>query len=116
MKLIKAIRRHSLEEVRMLLDQGADPNMMDDHGNPALINAIEYMYPEIVLMLLMHGADPMSRNCDGDTALEMVANAIENFATIFNALVEKGADIHEGNEGDPYQIVSRIQFSAEGGG
>jgi ankyrin repeat protein len=87
------------EVVRLLLQAGADPNITDEEGNTALIDAawdadavllliraganlnaqskkgytplINCAEPEVARVLLAHGADPSIRDADGKTALEL---------------------------------------------
>jgi ankyrin repeat protein len=87
------------EVVRLLLHAGADPNITDEEGNTALIDAawdadavllliragadlnaqskkgytplINCADPEVARVLLAHGADPSIRDADGKTALEL---------------------------------------------
>jgi ankyrin repeat protein len=87
------------EVVRLLLQAGADPNITDEEGNTALIDAawdadavllliraganlnaqskkgytplINCAQPEVARVLLAYGADPSIRDANGKTALEL---------------------------------------------
>lgn len=60
--LICACKYGHVEAVRLLLDRGADPNILtssiNHNSNTRLIYASSYDHPEIVLLLLEYGANP----------------------------------------------------------
>jgi ankyrin repeat protein len=58
--------------VRILLEAGADPNIRDDDGNTALIDAAQGS--NVVLVLLQGGANINAQNKAGQTALINCAN------------------------------------------
>ena len=60
-EFIQLVDRQKGEELRVLLEQGADPNQTTKLGTPALILALEnggYQGLDVVLLLLEFGADP----------------------------------------------------------
>jgi hypothetical protein len=60
-EFIELVDRQNGEELRVLLEQGADPNQTTKLGTPALILALEngdYRGLDVVLLLLEFGADP----------------------------------------------------------
>lgn len=84
--------------VKILLENGADPNLKGDflgHRTP-LDLAVEYEKEHIIKMLLDYGADPNLKNHLDDTSLHLAST--ENIAKM---LLEKGADLHiEGKNSD----------------
>jgi len=65
-----AVPAHRLELVRLLLEQGADPNCSDENGTP-LKNAIAVEEDcELVRLLLEYGADPTTGDDNGVTPFE----------------------------------------------
>ena len=57
-----------LGDLLILLDEGADPNVLDEGGETPLIHAAYAGHAEVVLLLLERGANPNVAS-DGDTAL-----------------------------------------------
>jgi ankyrin repeat protein len=57
----------------MLLDSGADPNALDDHGNNPLREAILAKRPAIVRLLLERGSRPEQTNNDKLTMADLAA-------------------------------------------
>ncbi|MEO8256224.1 MAG: ankyrin repeat domain-containing protein [Acidobacteriota bacterium] len=67
--LVQAIQRGAVNEVERLLRTGADPNVVDADGVPALMTAVVFASPEMVKVLLDHGADANRTGPGGGTAL-----------------------------------------------
>ena len=65
-----AVNRAEVEEVRKLLDQGADVNAPDSLGETPLMNAAWVGSVEVVLLLLERGASLTDVNREGETALK----------------------------------------------
>ncbi|TAL37810.1 MAG: ankyrin repeat domain-containing protein [Alphaproteobacteria bacterium] len=61
------------ENVRFLLEKGANPEPRDMSGDTPLWNAISFGHKEVIEALLAHGADPRTRSTSGEryTPLEM---------------------------------------------
>ncbi|NDJ52905.1 MAG: hypothetical protein GYB68_07470 [Chloroflexi bacterium] len=68
--LMRAIRFNHREIALWLLDQGADPNVMNENGETALMIAVEKQ-PHLVPLLLARQADPDRQGHKGETALMM---------------------------------------------
>jgi ankyrin repeat protein len=64
---------HAAENIRTLLDHGADVNASNGFGNTALMLAAEKGHAEAVALLLQRGADVDATNNRGRTALQMAA-------------------------------------------
>jgi len=71
--------------VKVLLDNNADVNMKNEHGNTALIIASETEDSSIVKILLKSKADIHVKNTHGDTALS-IARKLEHttMVSLFN--------------------------------
>ena len=65
-----AAARGRVQEVALLLENGADVNQLDEHGYTSLHEAVEQVHHEIVLLLIKQEADTKIENDDGDTALD----------------------------------------------
>lgn len=69
-----AVLKNLINEVKRLLEEGADPNETDEHGLTPLHLVALYNKPEIADILLQHGANPNLRNYEPeDTPLHKVA-------------------------------------------
>ncbi|RPI54022.1 MAG: hypothetical protein EHM55_12070, partial [Acidobacteria bacterium] len=77
-----------VEDVRLLLAQGADPNAQNDGGGTALMYAIEEM--EKTRLLLDRGAEVDARSGEGRTAL-LVAVGRAGSQAVAKLLLERGA-------------------------
>ena len=68
--LMKASNNYgNLPLVKLLLDSGADPNLQDEVGNTALMNAVFSglkSYIPIIKLLLNSGANPFIKDSEGD--------------------------------------------------
>ena len=71
MPLHSAAAAHSGEIVRLLLENGAPPNVPQEGGWVPLHQAAQIGDQEMVKVLLQHGADPALRNNDGKSAAEI---------------------------------------------
>jgi ankyrin repeat protein len=68
-KIYTASLNGLIDVVKNLLDSGADVDATNDHGDTALISALQNEHVDIVEMLLDYGADVNVKNNDGYTAL-----------------------------------------------
>ncbi len=80
-----------IEDVRVLLYAGADPNAAGERGRTALHEAARRADPEIVRLLVDAGADLEARDQKGATPLHWAAFSGRSESA--RVLVEKGADI-----------------------
>jgi len=67
--LIKSSRDGLLNEVRLLIEFGADVNAKDKNGDTSLIWASYYGYEDIVKLLIGAGVNANAKNKNGSTAL-----------------------------------------------
>jgi ankyrin repeat protein len=86
--IFEAVQRGKVDEVRVYLDKGTDPNVRDRHGNTPLHGAKGS--PEIIRLLVEHGADINAQTRYGSTALGEAARCGSMDA--LRTLLELGAD------------------------
>lgn len=72
-----AATRGSVEELKLIINEGADINLKGEHGYTALHDAVAQEKIEAILYLLQHGAVPAIKNDDGLTPLD-IATLLEN--------------------------------------
>lgn len=96
-ELIEATINGDTEEMKGLLDEGADPNEQEEeYGSTALTTATDYDQIEAATLLLEYGADPNLADFSGYTPL-MGAVFMENTEMI-ELLINAGADPNLENE------------------
>ncbi|KAK4443469.1 ankyrin repeat-containing domain protein [Podospora aff. communis PSN243] len=90
---------------KLLLDAGASPNIPDEHGQPALLHAVQQITAEpgrhgkFIKLLLKHGADPNSVDEFGNNALFLTGQAVGIARA--KILIDHGLDInHRDNQGE----------------
>src|SRR5690606_12908158 len=86
-----AVYEGNVDEVRRLLDAGADPTLANAYGATAMGLAAEVADTEILRLLLDAGADPDSPNPEGQTALMAVARTGNVEAA--KLLLDRGATV-----------------------
>jgi ankyrin repeat protein len=79
--------------VSILLNGGADPNILDSEGNTALVDALTYDNAAAVpALLIRHGALVSTRNVFRDTALIMASNRTDIDISTIRLMMERGAN------------------------
>ena len=68
-KIFAAVKNNDLEEVQRLLQQGADPNAVDEDGDPLLMYAALFSSVDCMKLLIEKGSDPNAKNNFNETAL-----------------------------------------------
>jgi ankyrin repeat protein len=103
--LMQASLYGTANDVRWLLDHGADPNAADLGGVTALMNSVENGAK--VALLLKAGADPNTHSIDGRTALLLAVDR-KHSADAVRPLLERGANPNaEPGQNDPLVQVAR---------
>ncbi|MCP1646652.1 ankyrin repeat domain-containing protein [Pseudomonas nitroreducens] len=69
-----AATRGDIDEIKLLLDHGAQINAKGEHGYTALHDAVEQGHVAAVRYLLDHGADPKTVDDAGFSALNLAEN------------------------------------------
>jgi ankyrin repeat protein len=109
--LIEAIKKEDVNEVKKLLEAGADVNVKNDFDFTALMLAVLKENPDIIRLLLDNGADinEIVDYIGGYCAKTPLMFAIENekFESA-KILIEEGADVNLGSDrrGTPLIIAS----------
>lgn len=83
-----AILEDDYERAKELLQQGVNPNTVDESGFPVLLIAVRYNRENIVKLLLEKGANP-NAECDG---LPILAMAVRSHEKMVKLLLQYGAD------------------------
>lgn len=98
------------EVVRVLLDQGADPNGMVWPSGPPLPLAAFHAGAEVVRLLLDGGANPDQANKEGQTALHMAS--MQGDDVMARMLLEAGADPNKSDRSKwtPLKLAARYGF------
>lgn len=92
--LFAAIRRGSVGETDRLLKAGANPNIVDADGTPAVMAATLFGDAGLVKLLLDSGADPNRAGIGGTTALMWAVPNIEKV----RLLLARGANVNAQSE------------------
>ena len=77
-------------QVEDLLNAGCPVNLADEHGNTALIVAVQNDQVELVKLLIKRGADVNHQNLTGNTALHFAHTY--GHKEIFDLLIASNAD------------------------
>ena len=74
--LITASMNNDIDEVKRLLEAGADVNAPDEDGDTALMWAVFKGHKDVVKVLLTAGANPKMLDSKGKKALMILINAV----------------------------------------
>ncbi|WP_166829696.1 ankyrin repeat domain-containing protein [Thalassoroseus pseudoceratinae] len=89
-ELIHAAVTGDFETVRRLIESGADPNSVDQHGMGPLLN----FDPEITRFLLEHGADPDAQRNENISPVLGASGNVE----CMRLMLEAGANVNRASE------------------
>lgn len=105
--LMYAVEAGYCEIAQMLLDKGADVNIVDNNGQTALMLGVRWFayakendtkYAQIIQLLLDKGANINAQDNDGKTALMYMVNALNSFSpdahVRVKSLLTAGADVY----------------------
>lgn len=103
--LLAAIKANDYTAAKELLDAGSNPNVVDEEGDPLLLNAALYASPRLLELLLEKGANPNVRNKDGETALMWSVHDKDKL----KLLLKKGADVNaKANSGNTALLIASV--------
>ena len=71
-KIFKAVKDNDIKEVRSLLEQGVDPNSVDEDGDHLLMYAALYSSVDCMQLLIEKGSNVNAKNKIDETALMWV--------------------------------------------
>ena len=91
-ELADAVLLSDIDDVRALLERGADPDARDEEQRTSLMNATMDGQRELVRVLLEAGADPNLRDADGWTPLDVAV--YRKALDLIWLLVHFGADVN----------------------
>ncbi len=110
--LIGAVREGDIDDVRTLIDAGADPNLRAGINNwTPLMHAVHYHQPGTAIALLKGGADIDARMPNDKTALMMAAGY--GYADMVRALLDRGADAHLKTNGGETALTFAVLGTAD---
>lgn len=105
-----AVEAGDLQQVRRLLNSGADANFQEkQNGWSPLHSAVQCDRADLVELLLTHGADPCLRKHNGATAL--IIAGIEGNVQVLQLLLDAGADV---NERDLHGFTALMEAAGRG--
>ncbi len=111
-KLLEAAKCGLIEDVKIVLTQGASIEAKDETGRTSLILAVEGGYLEIVQLLLAVSADIEAEDSRGYRALHCAAD--NESVEIFTLLLKAGANINaQSNCGDSPLHIAAERSSLE---
>ncbi|XP_078499526.1 2-5A-dependent ribonuclease-like [Lissotriton helveticus] len=107
--LWKAVVEGNTDEVRLLLEQGADINAKLKYGWTPLLQAVQLGWDKIVNLLLERGADPLVKKDNGATPF-IIAGMLGSVEYL-KLFLSKGANI---NEQDDYGFTALMETALYG--
>ena len=101
--------KKDVEEIKELIDMGADVKAEDDYGYTALMWASQSGHKEVVEFLIQNGADVNQKDNNGCTALMEASKS--GHKEVVELLIQQGVDI---NQKDNYGATALIRASKRG--
>lgn len=106
--LVQAAGVGDLETVKRLIEDGADPNSVDEHGMGPLLN----FHPEVTRYLLEHGANPdIQRN---ENISPVIVGVCGNFECM-RLMAEAGANVNRASEHNGETALHGVAGSCDAG-
>lgn len=93
LELKAAAERGDIQTAKVLLENGANPNMVRSGEHSPLILAVDGGYIELIKLLLSHGSDVNYQNELGESALELAV--IAGSEAMVELLIRAGADVNK---------------------
>ncbi|MFC1795296.1 ankyrin repeat domain-containing protein, partial [Planctomycetota bacterium] len=90
--LIQAVTTDNIEQVKLLLSEGADVNIKPKNGQTPLLLACQRGKEEVVQLLIAKGADINTKNNYGQTPLHYLAR--QGSTDTAELIIAKGADVN----------------------
>lgn len=98
----------NLDNVRFLLENGANVNASDEDGNTPYLHACKNAASiEILNMLELHGADEDATNNEGQTAVELYRNKLDEIKRYADAKANREERIHTASALPPAELVGK---------
>jgi ankyrin repeat protein len=91
MNILDAVEKNDINELKKLLAQGEDINVIDNYGYSALHIASSKLYHEIAMLLIHQNINVNIQDKEGQTILHYAA--VYNQLNIAEAALAKGADL-----------------------
>jgi ankyrin repeat protein len=107
-ELHRAVRNDDVEEVRRLLDVGADVEARDEKGNTPLRHAVSVPLAEL---LLDSGADINSRNSEGLTPLHTAAHIV--YPQLVKFYLQRGVEVDPVSDNGTTPLLTAGMFGNE---
>ncbi|MCA9155137.1 MAG: ankyrin repeat domain-containing protein [Planctomycetales bacterium] len=105
-ELVRAANSGDLETVKRLIQAGADPNSVDEHGMGTLLT----FHPEVTRYLLERGADPdLQRN---ENIAPVIVGVCNNYECL-KWMVEAGANVNRASDHNGETALHGVAGSAE---
>lgn len=105
-----AIRARDLDGVHILLNQGADSEIENEHGEKPLYLACRLEFLEAVWPLLEAGADPQSFHPGSSVHSTALQWAVEHkWLSVAEALLMHGADVNTPNPSGTTALITAIE-------
>ena len=94
--LVSLLMEGKVEQAQKVLQEGADPNVLNEHGDSALIWATNLKHPGLVQALLDAGGQVNHKGSGGRTALHWACTRSEN--EVLRILIAAGATLDARDE------------------
>lgn len=113
--LIQACGHGYIHMARLLLENGADPNMANHKGVTALMKAVKVSH-ELVVLLIGKGADVTKTDAEGTTAFtQSIIGALASRVPLEvpRLLLDKGARVDEAPESGPARGYTPLMMAVK---